>query len=193
MQMDQSVAAPVGLQSLPREKRLMTLGGVILAMFLGSLDQTIIGTAMPRIIADLSGFSHYTWVSSAYIIASAIVMPITGRLTDMYGRKFFYMASLIIFLISSIACGLSQTMSQLIISRAAKGVGAGMMMATGFTVIGDLFPPAERGKYMGLGSGVFGLSALIGPTLGGTSPMRFPGNGCFLSISHSACSSSCCS
>jgi EmrB/QacA subfamily drug resistance transporter len=167
MQTDHTLAMPIGLQALPRSTKITTLAGVLLAMFLASLDQTIIGTAMPRIIADLGGFSHYTWVSSAYIIASAVVMPITGRLTDMYGRKAFYIAGLAIFLISSIACGLSFTMTQLIISRAAKGLGAGMMMATGFAVIGDLFAPAERGRYIGLGSGVFALSSIIGPTLGG--------------------------
>ncbi len=167
MQTDPMPAAAVGLQALPRATKMKTLAGVLLAMFLASLDQTIIGTAMPRIIADLGGFSHYTWVASAYIIASAIIMPITGRLTDMYGRKTFYIIGLLMFLFSSVACGLSQTMTQLIIGRAAKGLGAGMMMATGFAVIGDLFAPAERGRYIGLGSGLFALSSVIGPTLGG--------------------------
>lgn len=167
MQTDSMQAMPVGLQALPRPVKMKTLAGVLLAMFLASLDQTIIGTAMPRIIADLGGFSHYTWVASAYIIASAIVMPITGRLTDLYGRKTFYVVGLLIFLFSSVACGLSRSMTQLIVSRAAKGLGAGMMMATGFAVIGDLFAPAERGRYVGLGSGIFALSSVIGPTLGG--------------------------
>lgn len=167
MQIESTFEPPAGLQALPRQQRILTFCGVILAMFLGSLDQTIISTAMPRIIADLGGFSHYTWVASAYIIASAVVMPITGRLTDMYGRKSFYLIGLTIFFISSIACGVSQTMTQLIVSRALKGLGAGVMMATGFTVIGDLFPPAVRGKYMGLGGAVFGVSSIIGPTLGG--------------------------
>jgi EmrB/QacA subfamily drug resistance transporter len=167
MPSDDSHAAPPGLHLLPRRKKAMTFAGVLLAMFLGSLDQTIIGTAMPRIIADLGGFSHYTWISSAYIIASAVIMPITGSLTDRYGRKPFYMIGLSLFLATSIACGLSRTMWQLIVSRAAKGLGAGIMMATGFAVIGDLFPPAERGKYIGTGSAVYGLSSIIGPTLGG--------------------------
>jgi EmrB/QacA subfamily drug resistance transporter len=167
MPIDSTPAMPVGLQALPRAIKMKTLAGVLLAMFLASLDQTIIGTAMPRIIADLGGFSHYTWVASAYIIASAIIMPITGRLTDMYGRKTFYVVGLLIFLFSSVACGLSRSMTQLIVSRAVKGLGAGMMMATGFAVIGDLFAPAERGRYVGLGSSLFALSSLIGPTLGG--------------------------
>ena len=161
------ITRPVGLRSLPRRELNITFIGVLLAMFLSSLDQTVVGTAMPRIIADLGGFSHYTWVASAYIIASAVTIPITGRLTDMYGRKIFYMAGLIIFLAASLACGLSGTMTKLIVFRGAQGIGAGIMMANAFTVIGDLFPPAERGKYMGLVSAVFGLSSIIGPALGG--------------------------
>ena len=162
-----NITRPIGLQSLPRRELVMTFAGVMLAMLLSSLDQTVVGTAMPRIIADLGGFSHYTWVTTAYIIASAVTIPITGRLTDMYGRKFFYIAGLIIFLIASFACGLSYTMTQIVVFRGIQGIGAGIMMANAFTVIGDLFPPAERGKYQGLVSGVFGLSSIIGPALGG--------------------------
>ena len=139
----------------------------MLAMFLSSLDQTVVGTAMPRIIADLGGFSHYTWVSTAYIITSAVVIPITGKLTDMYGRKPFYIAGVCLFVVSSLACGFSNTMTQIIIFRGLQGVGAGIMIANAFTVIGDLFSPAERGKYQGFMSGVFGVSSVIGPSIGG--------------------------
>jgi EmrB/QacA subfamily drug resistance transporter len=158
---------PIGLRSLPKQQVMITFAGVMLAMFLGSLDQTVVGTAMPRIISDLGGFSHYTWITTAYIITSAVTIPIIGKLTDMYGRKFFYLGGLCLFVLASILCGLSNTMVQIIVFRGIQGVGAGVMMANAFTVIGDIFPPAERGKYQGFMSAVFGLSSIIGPTLGG--------------------------
>jgi len=160
-------AERLGINALPRQQVLITLAGVLLAMFLSSLDQTVVGTAMPRIITDLGGFTQYTWVTTAYIITSTIAIPITGKLTDMYGRKWFYIVGLAIFMLGSLLCGLSHTMTQLIFFRGFQGIGAGIMMANAFTVIGDIFPPAERGKYQGLMAGVFGLSSVIGPTLGG--------------------------
>jgi len=93
-------ARPVGLRSLPRQQVIITFAGVLLAMFLSSLDQTVVGTAMPRIISDLGGFSHYTWITTAYIITSAVTIPITGKLTDMYGRKFFYLGGLCLFVLA---------------------------------------------------------------------------------------------
>jgi len=157
----------VGLRALPQKQISITFTGVLLAMFLGSLDQTIVGTAMPRIISDLGGFTHYTWITISYMIASTVAVPITGKLIDMYGRKKLYIAGLSIFIVCSLLSGLSQTMTQIIIFRGLQGIGGGIMIANAFTLIGDLFPPGERGKYQGIMSGVFGLSSIIGPPLGG--------------------------
>jgi EmrB/QacA subfamily drug resistance transporter len=160
-------ALPLGLSSLPRKQIIITFAGVMLAMFLGALDQTVVGTAMPRIISELGGFSQYTWITTAYIITSAVAVPITGKLTDIYGRKYFYIGGIGLFILASIMCGLSNTMNLIIIFRGVQGIGAGIMMANAFTVIGDLFPPAVRGKYQGFMSAVFGISSIVGPTLGG--------------------------
>lgn len=162
-----NAAKDSSLGSLPKKQLIITLIGVMLSMFVGALDQTIVGTAMPRIVSDLGGFSEYTWITTVYIITSAIALPITGKLTDMFGRKYFYIAGLIIFSVTSILCGLSNSMTALIIWRGIQGIGGGMMMANSFTVIGDLFPPAERGKFMGYMSAVFATSSVIGPVLGG--------------------------
>ncbi len=158
---------PLGFSALPRRQVMFTFGGVLMAMFLGAVSQTVIGPAMPRIIADLGGFQQYTWVAIAHTVASAVAIPIVGKLTDMYGRKYFYLGGIAIYTLASLLSGLSTTMNQLIIFRALAGIGGGAMMSNAITVIGDLFPPAERGKYQGFTSGVFGVSSVLGPTLGG--------------------------
>ncbi len=153
--------------SMPRRQVVFTMGGLMLALFLGSLDQTVVSTAMPRIIADLGGFDRFTWVTTAYLVASTTVVPIVGRLSDLYGRKAFFLGGICVFLVGSILAGVSQSMNQLIAFRAIQGIGGGSIMAMAFTTVGDLFSPAERGKYQGIVAGVFGLSSVIGPTLGG--------------------------
>ena len=166
--MNEPQSTPAGsLRSLSARQVTITFIGVILAMFLSSLDQTVVGTAMPRIVSDLGDFSKYTWITSVYIITSAVTIPVVGKLTDMYGRKMFYIVGLATFVAASILSGLANTMNQLIIFRGIQGIGAGVMMANAYTVIGDLFPASERGKYQGYISGVFGISSVIGPTLGG--------------------------
>ena len=152
---------------LPRRQVVLTMGGLMLAIFLASLDQTVVSTAMPRIIADLGGFDRFTWVTTAYLVASTTAVPIVGRLSDLYGRKVFFLGGITVFLAGSVLAGVSQTMDQLIAFRAIQGIGGGSMMALSFTTVGDLFPPAERGKYQGIVAAVFGLSSVIGPTLGG--------------------------
>lgn len=162
---DQSVARD--FVQLPRRQIAFTMVGVLLAMFLAALDQTVVATAMPRIIADLGGFDRYTWVTTAYLLASTTAVPIVGRLTDIYGRKIFYVGGIVVFLIGSALAGTSQTMNQLIAFRAVQGLGGGVIMANSFVAIADLFPPETRGKYQGFIGVVFGLSSIIGPTLGG--------------------------
>lgn len=156
-----------GFSSLPRRQVVLTMAGVMLALFLGALDQTIVATALPRIILDLGEFNKFTWVTTAYLMSATVVAPVVGRLTDLYGRKWFYVAGIVIFLVGSAMAGLSQTMNQLIAFRAIQGIGGGVMIANAFVAIGDLFPPSERGKYQGLIAGVFGISSIVGPVLGG--------------------------
>ena len=152
---------------MPRRQVVFTMGGLMLALFLAALDQTVVSTAMPRIIADLGGFDRFTWVTTSYLVASTTAVPIVGRLSDLYGRKTFFLGGIIVFLVGSVLAGASQTMNQLIFFRAIQGIGGGSVMALSFASVGDLFPPAERGKYQGIVAGVFGLSSVIGPTLGG--------------------------
>ncbi len=154
-------------RDLPRKKVYAALVGTIASMFLGAIFMTITSTAMPRIITDLGGFSQYTWVFTAYIITETISLPLTGKLSDMFGRKWLFVAGMALFVIGAFLSGISQTMTQLIIYRGVQGFGFGAMSALGFIVIGDLFPPEERGKYSGVMAGVFGVSTVIGPTLGG--------------------------
>jgi EmrB/QacA subfamily drug resistance transporter len=137
------------------------------AMLLAALDQTIVGTAMPRIIAELQGFEHYAWVTTAYLLTSTAGVPIFGKLSDLYGRKLFLLAGVVVFLIGSALCGSAQSMTDLIIFRGLQGVGAGCTQAMAFTTIADLFPPSQRGRVSGIFGAVFGLSSVIGPTVGG--------------------------
>jgi EmrB/QacA subfamily drug resistance transporter len=146
---------------------LLVMSGVLLGMLLSSLDQTIVGTAMPEVIADLNGLEHYAWVFTAYMLASTVMVPIYGKLSDIYGRRPFFLGGMIVFLIGSALSGMSQSMTQLILFRAIQGLGAGAMMPIAIAIIGDIFTPAERGKWQGLTMSVFGLSTIVGPVLGG--------------------------
>ena len=145
----------------------LTLIGVMFAMFLASLDQTIVATAIPRIMADLDGFDRFTWISTAYIVASTSVVLITGAVSDVYGRKWLFVGAIAIFLVGSALAAFSPTMNALIVFRGVQGLGGGMIMALSFVTIADLFPPNERAKYMGIISAMFGVSSVLGPTLGG--------------------------
>ena len=152
---------------LPRKQIIVTMACVMFAMFLAALDQTIVSTATPKIIADMGGFDKYTLISTGYLLASTITAPIVGSLSDTYGRKWFFIGAVVVFVIGSVLCGFSANINQLVIYRVVQGVGGGVIMAITFISIADLFPPSDRGKYMGLVAGCYGLASVIGPTLGG--------------------------
>ena len=153
---------------LSHRAKLQILGAVLLALFLGALDQTITGPALPSIVDELGGNQYYNWVVTIYLLTSTITVPFYGKLSDLYGRKPLLMIGVVIFLIGSALSGLSQNMPQLLLFRGIQGVGAGALFPIALAVIGDLFTPAERGKYQGLFGAVFGISFIVGPFLGGT-------------------------
>lgn len=152
---------------MSRGRLLFVVASVLLGMLLAALDQTIVGTAMPRIIADLHGMQHYAWVFTSYMLASTVSIPIYGKLSDIYGRRIFFIGGMVIFLLGSALSGMSQTMTQLIIFRGLQGLGGGAMLPLAIAIIGDVIPPAERGKWQGLTSALFGLTSIIGPATGG--------------------------
>ncbi|HEU5345821.1 MAG TPA: MDR family MFS transporter [Ktedonobacterales bacterium] len=143
------------------------LAALMITLLLSALDQTIVGTALPTIVADLNGVNNYTWVITAYLLTSTTVIPMISKLSDQFGRKWFLLSAVVIFLAGSALSGASTTMNQLIAFRALQGVGGGMLASLVFTLIGDIFTPAERAKWQGLFSGVFGLASVVGPTAGG--------------------------
>ncbi|TMF25912.1 MAG: MFS transporter [Chloroflexi bacterium] len=166
--MTEAVATPQHItHGLSRGRIILATAGTMLALLLAALDQTIVGTAIPRIVADLNGLDRLAWVTTAYLVTSTTMTPIAGKLGDLFGRKPFLLLGMVGFVLASALCGLSQDMTQLIVFRGIQGVFGGVLFATVFTVIGDLFPPEQRGRLAGLFGAVFGLSSIIGPTTGG--------------------------
>lgn len=152
---------------LTRSATNWIFAGLLMVMFLSSLDQTIVSTALPTIVGDLGGLAHMSWVITAYTLAITIAMPIYGKLGDQFGRKPVYITAIVLFLIGSALSALSADMTQLITFRAIQGLGAGGLMVLSMTILADIFSPAERAKRSGILGGVFGLSSVLGPLLGG--------------------------
>lgn len=149
-----------------RRRWLITIG-VMTGMFIAALEATVVGTAMPTVIASLGGLNHYSWVFSAYLVTSTVTVPVWGKLSDLYGRRLLYQVGIGVFLLGTLLSGLSGSMTQLIVFRAIQGLGAGALVPLGMTIIGDTFTLEERAKMQAYFSGVWGFSSVIGPVIGG--------------------------
>jgi len=166
-------------------RRHVIFAALLLVLFIASLDQTIVSTALPTIVGDLGGLQHLSWVVTAYLLASTVVGPLYGKLCDLYGRKRVLEVALVLLLIGSALCGAARTMPQLIAFRALQGLGGGGLIVVSTAVVGDLVAPRDRGRYQGLFGGVFGISTVAGPLLGGffvdnfsrRAPSRLPDGG----------------
>lgn len=176
-----------GIVPLTRPQLVGTLTGLLLAALLAAIDQTIVGTAEPRIIAQLSGFDRYPWIATAYLLSSTVSVPIFASLSDIHGRKPFFLLGATLFVVTSALCGAAGTltflpmdgMGQLILFRGLQGIGAGMVIGLLFTIVGDIFSPVERGRYQGLFAAVWGVASIFGPTLGGWLTDHWSWRACF--------------
>lgn len=142
------------------------IAGLLLGILMAAMDNTIVATAMGTMVADLGGFDHFVWVTSSYMVAMMAGTPIFGKLSDMYGRKLFFVGGLALFIVGSMLCGTAQSIFQLSLYRAVQGIGGGAIMPIAFTIIFDIFPPDKRGKVSGVFGAVFGVSSIFGPLLG---------------------------
>ncbi|HSA49320.1 MAG TPA: MDR family MFS transporter [Yinghuangia sp.] len=164
---DAEAAQPPTQGAAQGQRLWLIFTGLMLGMLVAALDQTIVSTALPTIVGDLGGLNHLSWVVTAYLLASTVSTPLWGKLGDLVGRKTLYQASIVIFLIGSVLCGIAQNMPQLIAFRAVQGLGGGGLMVLSQAIIGDVVPPRERGRYAGLFGAVFGVTSVAGPLLGG--------------------------
>src|ERR671937_739399 len=152
------VAAPIALEREPRVRLRVVFAGLMLVVLLAALDQTIIATALPTIVADLGGLEHLAWVASAFLLAQTAVTPLYGKLGDLYGRKRVLQSAVVLFLAGSALCGLSASMDERIAFRAVQGLGGGGLIVLTQAIVGDIVPPRDRGRYQGLFGGVFALA-----------------------------------
>src|SRR6476469_4464887 len=141
--------------------------GLMVTLLLAALDQTIVATALPRIVSDLGGITQYSWVFTAYMLTSTVTVPLYGKLGDVYGRKNLFLFAISVFLLGSLLCGTATDMTQLVIFRAVQGIGAGGLFPLSLAVIGNIVPPRDRGRWQGLIGAVFAASSIIGPAVGG--------------------------
>src|SRR5258708_6437998 len=155
-------------QNASRSQVILATLGVAVALLLAALDQTVVGVAMPRIVSQLHGIEFYAWVTTAYLISSTTLVPVAGKLGDMFGRKPFMLAGMVGFIAASALCGLSQNMLELVLFRATQGIFGGVLFASTFAVMTDLFPPEQRARMSGGFGAIFGLSSLIVPSLVGS-------------------------
>src|SRR5512138_3587139 len=152
---------------MSRKRILLVTAGIMLSLFLASMESTVVATAMPTIVGQLGGLEHYSWVFSAFMLASTTTVPLYGKLSDIYGRRKLYIFAMALFLVGSVLCGLANSMTGLIFARAIQGIGAGGIMPLAFILIGEMFTLEQRAKMQGLFSGVWGVSSIAGPLLGG--------------------------
>ena len=162
-----STATPAETEGFTHRQILMIMSGLMLGMFLASLDQTIVATALPTIVGDFHRSDLLSWVITAYLLASTASTPLWGKAGDLYGRKRVFQLAIVVFLVASALCGASQNMFELIAFRGLQGVGGGGLLSLAFAIIGDVIPPRERGRYQGYFGAVFGVSSVVGPLAGG--------------------------
>src|SRR6266851_2801528 len=146
---------------------LAIYSGLMVTLLLAALDQTIVATALPRIVSDLGGITQYSWVFTAYMLATTVTVPLYGKLGDVYGRRPLFLAAISIFLVGSALCGAAHGMTQLVLFRAIQGLGAGGLFPLALATIGNIVPPRDRGRYQGLIGATFAAASIIGPAVGG--------------------------